>query len=423
MKKIIKIVFLLFTVLQSFGQENKIRFSNDSLIYSEDAMNKLKHVVDSLNLKYRTCDLKKAFYSKSQTKANIISLEVGNIKQAKQDIENLISFDEFVKKYPQANITSNILIIREKNKDYKNRDFVEFRQFGLSSNNSLSIWRNDLNLYESDLQNKWLFDYNQKSEYSNESLEAFYFPNKFVSTKIPNKYALMIGYADCLIDTTTLKFKVELEDTSIERYFQWVDVDMPQNWKSLPHESKVKLLDNMRSDRVIGMCSEDDSPKEQAYNIALLAAETYNWSIFLRSHLDIMNDNFERIIDNSLTRENRQTYIHELEELNINVIDLILGISFQIENPAINHYFGNIRRMGKTFAWSKNKDVVENLILDAISDNNLDDYNRLLFLFLFKGYCDYGESDKQKKENLEKLNLAISTLPQNYQAELIKTEK
>ncbi|HTN17638.1 MAG TPA: hypothetical protein VL092_08160 [Chitinophagaceae bacterium] len=259
-----------------------------------------------------------------------------------------------------------------------------------------------MSLYKKDLHKKWVFEYSKQTDYSQESISAFYFPRTFSSEEIPHKYALTIGYSDCLIDTTATKFKDSLKEG-------WVG--LPKNWASLSDKKKAQLLDKMRSTEVIGGCSQDSRPRVHAANIALLSAETYNWGIFLKAHLDIMNDRFERVSDGSYAWGVRHTYIRELEELDINVLDLIMGISFSIENPAVNHYYGSIGRLGRALSETKNRKKVEETILSVISDKELDDCNRLLFYFLFKNYNYHIQDEDQKKLNKEKLLLALNTLP------------
>ncbi len=414
MKQLLTFFVILVINFNAFGQESEFKVYKNGLIYSEDAMSKLGQVVDSLNLKFKTCDLNKKFYTKYQTIGYIVSLDKGNIKQAKQDIENQISFDEFVKKYPQAKVEKNKLIIRRKYKNYREKEIVEFEEFDLKSDYGFSIQTEDLKLYNKEVKNTWLFKYHKKTDYSEESIDAFYFPENFKSNEIPHKYALMIGYSDCLIDTTATKFKDNLKDGWIE---------LPKNWQNYSEKKKSKLLEEMRSTRVVGGCSQDSRPRDHAVNIALLSAETYNWSVFLKSHLDIMNDRFERASDGSYAWSARNTYIKELETLDINVLDLILGISLRVENPATNHYYGSIGRIGRAIAETNNSNEFENAILAAVSDTELDDYNRLLFYFLFKNYNYYIQNEEQKMINKEKLLLAINTLPDYYKSELLKTEE
>jgi len=402
MKKITTLIIGMFFAISVYCQDGEFKVYPNGLIYSEQTMGKLSHIVDSLNLKFKTCNFNTVFYSKSQAIGHIVKVDKGKIKEAKKDMENQISLDDFLKKYPKATIERNVVIIKSKYKNYEQQDVVEFEEFDLKSDYGFSITSEDVSLFQKDFSNQWLLEYSKKTSYSDESLSALYFPTNFSSVSIPQKYSQMIGYSDCLIDTTTTKFKDNLKDG-------WVD--LPENWTALSDKKKTKLLDEMRSTRVIGGCSMDSRPREHAINIALLSAETYNWEVFLKSHLDIMNDRFDRMSDGSYAWGQRNTYIKELEELNINVPDLILGISFRIENPASNHYFGSIGRVGRALSETKNRIEIEQAMLSIISDKKLDTYNRLLFYFLFKNYNHYIKDETVKKENNDKLAATLMTLP------------
>ncbi|WP_109435025.1 hypothetical protein [Aquimarina sp. AU119] len=147
--------------------------------------------------------------------------------------------------------------------------------------------------------------------------------------------------------------------------------------------SKEKALKLKRSRVVVGMCSQDQSPRIHAMNIAQLSAESYNWNVFLRAHLNIMNDRFQRAADGSYAWKSRNTYIKELEVLNIDVPPLIYGITLRIDNPSKNHYYGSIRRIGRAIAESQDKDKIQSELIDMIKDNSLDDYNRVLVFYLY----------------------------------------
>jgi hypothetical protein len=334
---------VLFVPFFSHCQNGEFKTYENGLIYSPPAMAKLSRIVDSLNLKYSTCNLNPVFHSRYQVIGHLVEMKKGNFVEAQKDLNRNISFQEFRTKYPNAVVKKNILILKQKYRNYEDEEVVEFEQFDLKSDYGQSITSRNLALYQKNLAKSWVFEYNEKGSYSEESLYAFYFPEDFQSVRIPEKYARMIGYADCLIDTTTTKF---MENSREGR------PDLPANWKNLSYEEKSRLLKKFRSTRVIGGCSQDDGPRTHAVNIALLSAETYNWKVFLKAHLDIMNDRFERMSDGSYAWGKRNTYIKEVEELNIQVPDLILGISFQIENPARNHYFGSIGRIGRALAES-----------------------------------------------------------------------
>jgi hypothetical protein len=401
-------VGLLWTI-SAYGQKGEFEVYPNGLIYSEQTMGKLSHIVDSLNLKYRTCNFNTVFYSKYQTIGVLLTMESGNINQAKRDIKNSISYADFIKKYPSAKVEENVLFVKSKYENYDNKEVVMFREIDLKGDRGQTIEETDITLYTKNLANKWVFEYYEGSNYSKESLTAFYFPSDFSSIPIPQQYAKMIGYTDCLIDTTSEKLKDEATRGRIE---------LPDNWTSLSFEEKLELLDKLRSTEVVGYCSMDGSPRRHAVNIALLSAETYKWEIFLKSHLDIMNDNFSRMSDGSYAYEGRKTYIKELEELNINVSDLILGISFRVVNPAKNHYHGSISRVGRALSETKNRAEIENALLTIMSDKNLDYHNRILFYFLFVNYNHFLTDESVKKANRDKLKIASSSFPENFSSRL-----
>ncbi|MCL9807643.1 hypothetical protein NAT51_19125 [Flavobacterium amniphilum] len=413
MKQLISAFAVLLFTAHAFGQSEFKTYSNN-LIYSVKTMKKLEHIVDSLNLKYKVCDYNKVFHSKYQTIGHFIELDTGDVKQAKKDMENNIPFDDFVRKYPNAGVRKNILVVKYQYKDHKKRDMAEFSEISLNGGYGIEITQeNKDNAYSKPSKNTWKFEYNEKSKYSKESAIAFYFPDEFKSVSLDMKYNRQIGYSDCLIDTVATKYKEHLEQG-------WVE--LPKNWQDLSDKKKEKLLDEMRSTRVIGGCSMDSRPREHAMNIALLSAETTNWGVFLKSHLDIMNDRFERVSDGSYAFGQRKTYIKELEELDINVQDLLIGISLRVENPAENHYYGSIGRLGRAISESEHKEAFKKQILSMIEDQQLDDYNRVLAYYLFLNFNSYLDNEKEQKENTALLEKAVQTMPV-YLSEKIKLKE
>jgi hypothetical protein len=410
MKKLTVFIFVLCFGITAQSQQGEFKVYENGLIYSEEAMTKLSHVVDSLNLMYRTCEFDKTFLSKQQAIGHYVSLSGVEAKLAMKDIKNNISFADFYAKYTKATIRLNELFLKWKYFDGNGEEIFSVDHFSLRSDYSDRIYLEDASKYNMDFGSRWLMDYNKKTKYSEESITAFYFPENFKSIELPREYSLKIGYSDCLIDTTTSKFKDDLETG-------WVD--LPQNWRSLSDKKKTKMLEDMRSTRVIGYCSMDARPREHAVNIALLSAETYRWEIFLRAHLDIMNDRFERQSDGSYAWGKRNTYIKELESININVEDLILGICFRMENPSTNHYFGSIARVGRALAESQNRKSTEEKILSIVADADLDLYNRLLFFFLFRNYNHFLEDEAEKATNHSRLKDSVASLPENFKAELL----
>ena len=364
MKNLFLIILSLLIYQLSFAQNGEFQQHSNGLIYSQGTMDKLTHIVDSLNLQHKVCDLNKKSYSVSQTIGHIVELKKGNFENALKDIKEKIPLREFITKYPSANIKNKVLVIRNSSTNFQGDEKIEFSEVNLQGRRGFEI-QADIDKPTS----KWLYRYYKKSNRSKGSLKAFYFPDEFKSIQIDEKYARQIGYADCLIDTTSTKFKKDLEEG-------WIG--LPGNWKELSKENQASLLDTMRETRVIGYCSQDSRPRIHAVNIAQLATETTNWEVFLKAHLDIMNDRFERMSDGNYAWGRRKTYLKELEELNINTLNLLIGISLRTENNATNHYYGSISRVGRAFSDAKNKEEIENEILSMIKDPELDNYNSCL---------------------------------------------
>ncbi|WP_298547335.1 hypothetical protein [uncultured Aquimarina sp.] len=164
--------------------------------------------------------------------------------------------------------------------------------------------------------------------------------------------------------------------------------------------SKEKALILKRGRVVVGGCSQDQSPRIHAMNIAQLSAESYDWDVFLRAHLNVMNDRFIRSSDGSYAWADRLTYVKELEVLNINVSDLIYGISFRVKNPSKNHYYSNIRRVGRALSESEIKDKIASDLVEMIKDNDLDDYNRLILFYLYHNFR-YNQKDSYTKSHIK----------------------
>lgn len=514
MKKLFVLIILFCIDLSAQNTEFKVY--GNGLIYSENSVAKLKHIVDSLNLKFKVCEFNKTFLSCTQTKANFVSLNKIKILEAKKDLENNISYLEFKAKYPKAKFEENLVVVKSLYTNYENIESTKFSsiELGKSQTESISVSQKETDSFKNNFKGKWIFEFQEKTKYSQASLSAFYFIEEFKNKPISDKYAQLIQYSDCMVDTTAQVFFDGAKDSGIrysdtlpnkaKKFEEYVDIALKkptfdyrkfsddfefngkakkknekeiarkalvekefedyhkqlENWEALRffrldslkntdpnfmlmlndalveakadkssdtefeeyvglYISKEQELELKRNRRVIGGCSMDDRPRIHALNIALLSAETTKWEIFLRSHLNIMNDRFDRVSDGSYAQGARSTYIKELEVLDINVLDLILGISLRIENPSNNHYFSSISRVGRALAESENSRLVESTILSAISDNDLDDFNRILMYYLFDNYNYNLTDDKVKILNQSKLEEAVATMPDYISSRIV----
>jgi hypothetical protein len=76
---------LVFVSWQSLGQTNEFTVHSNGLIYDESTMQKLGNIVDSLNLKFRSCDLAHPYYSNPQGMAHFVELPNKTIQKAITD--------------------------------------------------------------------------------------------------------------------------------------------------------------------------------------------------------------------------------------------------------------------------------------------------------------------------------------------------
>ncbi len=482
--KVFKILFsvLLISHLTSCqdGSESTTLFSNSNigkpnkpdslyqgLLYSKETMVQLEAIVDSVNVDFLNCGLDRDYYSERQAKGVHVFLEKSHAKKAKTDIESGISLEEFKKRYPSAKTSPELLIIRYNYLDYEGTKLLKFMDptgdYEIKLMNKKDLFRNDVKA-------TWVCNKSLKS------ISAFFFKSDFESEKLDEKYARMVQYSECLIDTnTTLYLHKNIEhewdeNSLINQFMGRMDMvtDKPEDnfddfeayyeamnvWDSLKTDKVIAVLENdpqlislfqraieeglslggsnemfeayvgefyskemslelKRGRKVYGSCSMDNSPIMHAKEIAVLSAETKSWNVFLRAHLNIMNDNFSRASDASYAWEKRKTYARELELLNINLTDLIIGVCLRIDDDSENHYYGYIGRMGRAISELENSEKMIKKITFMLKDDNLDDYNRLLMAYLYLNFISYTEGDEKLEHKGKMLDL-LDVLPKYF---------
>jgi hypothetical protein len=475
MKALILVSLLAICGYAASAQAKEFTIHNNGLIYDEQTMNRLSHIVDSMHIRFRNCEPHE-YRALAQGPATYFHLK-RNAKQAREAMENKITPEAFLAKFPEATMENQPWIIKGVYKGYEGVSFVQYFSLPLRNKNEFQL---DIQYHP--LQDKikgWVYEQNE------DGLSALYLDLE--EQPLPLGYAHLVQYVDCMIDSTARLYLTKESDIDYERqkegtkasqflsfannfegrpqepdidwskdkeagrkfrefekqYEEWehkrlhaLDVKMKADpshidlLKSAAQEaissrtgdanlefyverylSPAQALQMKRLRRVIGGCSMDRAPRLHAASICRLAAETAQWDIFLRAHLDIMNDNFSRVSDGSYAWEGRGTYLKELEELNIQATDLLLGTCLLASNTGDNHYQGDIGRIGRALAETANKTALENRLLIMIQDSNLDRFNRLRMAYLFDNYNYYLKDDDRKKTNRENFLKAVDSLP------------
>ncbi|WP_304234718.1 hypothetical protein [Jiulongibacter sediminis] len=182
--------------------------------------------------------------------------------------------------------------------------------------------------------------------------------------------------------------------------------------------SKKRALELIRFNRKTGTCSFDNGPLDQQKTMAKLAAQIPNWSIFIKSFLNVMNDNVSRIANNSFAKESRETYIEELTNLKIDLPKLLLGSSLRIQSSDKSHYFSDGGRIARAFALlgADYSNQFQTEIENIIKDGQVDEFNKLHFYNILKHYHYYVEDTLLKKQ----IGLRISEL-ENLMPSILKS--
>ncbi|MDC8002657.1 hypothetical protein POV27_01215 [Aureisphaera galaxeae] len=472
-----RFLFILFFCLSFAFTHAQTEFEahENGLIYSPEAMSKLSEIVAMENQQFRVCDLSKDFKSNLQTTGYVLKVSDKHRKDLARDVKASIPLSDFLEKY-KVELGDKQLMVLSEYEGYDGEMISELNTY--PAENSFYISKDEI---QPGKGNPWMM----RDTYGGK-IRLLYMERPMTTSKVPYKYARMIQYSECLVDTTATihpkgakesyfnfsnkgkklkqgqliqeissKFgkeepepkygnmgEYEAYQEDLKAYetemFAFAkrelmgNADFDQLLKESYEEalelkmssetyeryvagllSKKEALQLKRNRIVVGSCSQDSSPRYHAMDIAQLSAESYSWEIFLRAHLDIMNDNFRRASDGSYAWGRRHTYIKELEELDINVPDLLLGITLRTSNPSKNHYYGSIRRVGRAIAESKDLDVFKTEILNAVGNEELDDYNRLMFFYTYASLQYNLDMNQEKEFNKTKVEGVRDLLPKH----------
>jgi hypothetical protein len=477
----LSIFLVMITATVCCSQYNEFTIHNNGLIYDETTMNRLGSIVDSLNLRFRTCDLSHPYFSVPQGLATLVDVRS---KEVRKLMETGMPFEDFALKYPRSIKKKNIWMVKTRYTNYDDYHYIRYEGLPTDYQNKVSISVKDKKA--NDKTTGWII--------SEEGDEALYLQGLHTS-QLPYDYARLVQYVDCMIDTNASiyfegaeaqVYERVKEDSKAHQFISWAETypgeptfdyekinemadpdsvydvyvvrhrlwdslrllhvdDLMKTshyWKSVLMDAVEESLERKNSDarlefyvarylssadalklkrsrKVMGGCSQDQSPRYHAMDICKLAAETTQWDIFLRSHLDIMNDRFERISDGSYAWAGRKTYLKELEELDIPAVDLLLGTTLRVQNVSNNHYFGSINRTGRALADTEDKDALEKRLAAMIQNDQLDPYNRVLLVYLFDNYVYNLDDEARKTSGIQTLSNLINTLP-DYMREVVK---
>ena len=169
-------------------------------------------------------------------------------------------------------------------------------------------------------------------------------------------------------------------------------------------------LEIRRRWRPVAMDNFDElTPRFSTMHIAYLAGELGNWQVFLQAQLALAIDPWGHHPD--LSRPGyRNSFLRELEALNIDVDDILLANELTSPWPDANFY--RAKTLGRALALEGgNRQALEETVLKLIADAGLDVYHRLAMHYLFLNYVSFLPADPGRSKVLARLEQADETLP------------
>lgn len=429
--------------------------------YSTSTIKKLQAGIDALNNSFESYCKDKKYYSRQQGHAHYVHLYGAIATTTLADIKNNISFNDFRKKYPGVTIVKDLLIVK-----LKYGDNSSFAAISFDSGHPKGYYQIDHVI----IKGNWIV--------SSDGHDAFYLPEGIESKPLPEKYARMAAYIDHMADTCYWPFLpgaaeswlYQESDTNkpINTFLDYVNrnTGKPDITYSVSAEiykrwfnNRYKILDSLvagtaefmrlfadakaaalkrgyataemedyierysskenalllkRGRKVQVDCGNDYRPHYRIHSMQRLAAETGDVRLYMLCSFYLHD-----ALGGVNTR--KKSYVSQLEELHISPVGIILGYYLYVEPPTeTSMYFprGSSYRLADHIATSGNADYYITELLAAISDPQLDNYNRVLLCQPYIQYISHlkGHDDYVKHTNL--LQKAMATLPEYYSRQI-----
>jgi hypothetical protein len=204
--------FLCFSI-SALSQFRKVEFTlyPNGLVYDDTTISRLKHIVDSMHTQYSKSNRHRSYYSHPQTKGHYITSRSGMATQILSDIQNKISLQDLVKKYPEVKREENLLIVLQETTYPNGRKDFRYTPCPQYNSNYFEIGLNtdkpeQIQTTGSDVRGRtgnWVYQYWPPGSNNGECINAFYLDSALKTIALPERYAAMLRYADYMIDSAT----------------------------------------------------------------------------------------------------------------------------------------------------------------------------------------------------------------------------
>ena len=214
---------------------------NNGLIYNDLTIKKLQKIADSLNRQFKQIKQESDFLSYSYAQAQYVKIDAKKVKNHREIFTGRITFEELIEKYPVLALNKNAWVYKEN--DVKGHQTAEFKGFTSKSWHGYPMDKWALIETGDWVVHKEGWVYMPFRDYEALEMEASHLFTPFIQKKLPQKYALMIQYADFLvgekinisfpklkIDSSNItfkskstKYKKDTIDNAISSFFSFVN--------------------------------------------------------------------------------------------------------------------------------------------------------------------------------------------------------
>lgn len=456
-------------------QLGEFNIYDNGLVYDTPTMDKLGKMVDSLNLNFKTSTPKR-YWSLEQGYGTYVSTFADSV-EAHEVMTGAMTLEKLLTMFPSALVEKDIWIAKERIGRFDKKIIQYFSTLApvhvsvpdVASNDKSTGWVFE---YEYPSLECLYVDHLRATEIPAAYATFIQYVDCLIDTSATIFPAAKKSRLDALPENKSalkqflalaMDFEPEpkepkeyTDDASRQRWYEYVDAY--ENWddrrltaldlkmedsahvrllndaldEALTHYSDVSIdeyaarylpparaLSLERSYRIFVKCGSDKRPMRHAKAICKLAVKANQWDIFLRAHLDVMNEYFYRYNEpDDLTC--RKTYTKELEQLGVNSTDLFVGVCLRARNVSINHYGGSTATMGRALAESVYSSNAVNLLLAMVMDERLDLLNRTATAHMLHACHRELANTPAYQANQEREKQAIATLPDDVQKSLAR---
>jgi hypothetical protein len=177
-----------------FAQDGEFTVHSNGLIYSEPAMMQLQHIVDSLNLRFKACELDRSYRSLPHIQGRYITVEGAQVEPVAKDLEAGITLADFRTKYATIEVGAPVRCALITYTDSDDEPKTAVVPISFSDYMGASIDADGQPITGAGPhKGKWLVT---RYHYNEDFLEAFVLVEEPEFTPLPERYAHLVQYVD-----------------------------------------------------------------------------------------------------------------------------------------------------------------------------------------------------------------------------------